>query len=181
MLLKGGAIRLGDRTSGGGVVITTSGGGGFLISNASLALVGDKATCELHGGIQTFVEGCLNHNDDGKGWVIEGCRLSCGCFAYSSCAANFMVEDHVGQVGLAGVSAGSPLGVEATSLIGAAVSGAFDQQFQLIDTAGSPLPNVKYRLVSDAGVVTTGVTDGEGRTQRVFSTESELLHLYRVV
>lgn len=117
-LLKGGPIREGDSTSGGGVVVTAS-GTGFIIDGKALVLAGDKATCPKHGGIQTFVEGCLGNLDEGIGWVIEGCKLSCSCIAYSSCADTFMVEDCVAAC----AQALSPSGMEVGGWLGVAMAG----------------------------------------------------------
>jgi uncharacterized Zn-binding protein involved in type VI secretion len=176
MLRSGGPIRLGDLTSGGGRVITAS-GTNFIIDDLPLVLQGDKATCEKHGGIQTFVEHCLGNMDEDKGWVIEGCKLSCGCIAYSSCASTFWVEDTIGcgypASELAQMSPWLSMPADADSI-------AYDQQFQLVDEHGQPVPNTKYKIVSATGKLKSGITDAEGKTMRVFATAAEDLHVHWV-
>ena len=173
-MLKGGAIRLGDKTSGGGYV-TIASGTNFIIDGIPLALVGDKASCPTHGGVQTFVEGCQGNTTDGKGWVIEGCRLSCGSIALSSCADTFWVEDSVGVLlPSSHVAELSPWFSHPQDPNGT----AYDQQFQLLDSAGRPAPNAKYRIVTSSGQYKRGVTDSEGMTMRVWSSVEEDLQVH---
>ncbi len=172
---EGGLNRLGDQTSGGGTVIMAS-GTDFIVEGKPIVLLGDKATCEKHGGVQTFVECCQgNTYHNGKGWVIEGCKLSCGCFAYSSCADSFWVHDTIGTgYPASALTQMSPW----LSTPADANSTAYDQQFQLVDEGGKPVPNAKYKIVSATGKLKSGVTDGDGKTMRVFATVEEDLHVH---
>jgi uncharacterized Zn-binding protein involved in type VI secretion len=93
VLVNGSPIRLGDMVSGGGSV-TSSSAPDHLIMGRPLVLQGDLATCSTHAGVQSFVEGCLGRKHHGKGWVLQGHKLSCGCTAISS--AHFIkVQDTV--------------------------------------------------------------------------------------
>ncbi|WP_157956482.1 PAAR domain-containing protein [Dyella sp. C11] len=178
MSLAGGPIRLGDRTSGGGQVISAS-GTLFIIDDLPLALAGDKATCNKHGGIQTFVECCQSNSSDGKGWIIEGCKLSCGCFAFSSCASSFWVEDTVSTTsGSGGLTNITWLGASTT--ISPEEPNRNDHQFQILSRHGKPLVNATYRIATASGSEMTGVTDSRGMTQRIATSAAELLHIYLV-
>ena len=44
-----------------------------------------------------------------------------------------------------------------------------DEMFQLKDSNGDPVKGFKYKIVNDLGEVFYGTTDGEGRTDRIFS------------
>ncbi len=70
-------IVVGDRTTGGGVV--TTGSSTFTVDGHKLACVGDKATCELHGGEQTITTGDPSEIIDGKPVARDGDSLGCGC------------------------------------------------------------------------------------------------------
>lgn len=94
MLLKGGPIRLGDDTTGGGKAISAS-AQNFTIKGVPVVLKGDLATCVIHNGVQTFVEGCQGRTVNGVGIVLEGHKLSCGCTAISSCRDFCWIEDCV--------------------------------------------------------------------------------------
>jgi hypothetical protein len=53
----------------------------------------------------------------------------------------------------------------------------YDEQFRLVDrTTGEPLRGVRYWITSSAGE-TNGITDGNGRTQRVVTQQPEKLKL----
>lgn len=55
----------------------------------------------------------------------------------------------------------------------------FNEAFVVVDEATrQPLPFVRYRLVSSSGVTVEGLTDAQGRTQRVFTKQSEQLTLH---
>jgi len=51
-----------------------------------------------------------------------------------------------------------------------------DEQFLLRDSAsGEPLANIQYRIKTASGRVIDGMTDGNGRTQRIRTDSAEQL------
>ncbi|WP_313275392.1 PAAR domain-containing protein [Stenotrophomonas sp.] len=70
-------VCLGDPTSGGGEVVQCQGSG--RIDGATIAVMGDLATCMLHPGRHAFVEGCARVRMNGAPVVRDGDRLACGC------------------------------------------------------------------------------------------------------
>jgi uncharacterized Zn-binding protein involved in type VI secretion len=79
-------IRLNDPTSHGGHVssITAS---HFTVGGISVARVGDKCTCPLHGDGK-IIEGDQRHTIDGIPVAYEGHKTSCGA-VLSSTVSNF--------------------------------------------------------------------------------------------
>lgn len=173
--MKDGIIRLGDKTSGGGQVISAS-GSSFLAGGKPIALLGDQATCQQHKNVQTFVEACEGNTLDGKGWVIEGCKLSCGCVALSSYAHQFMVEDCIGPSSSASqqFSAFSQhrldTGFSPRFQPNRAVDEAFNDRFRLVDDMGQPLAHCEYVVRRANGQSEYGVTDAQGYTHLVGNT-----------
>ncbi|QBR02109.1 PAAR domain-containing protein [Paraburkholderia pallida] len=58
-----------------------------------------------------------------------------------------------------------------------AIPSVYDEQFTLKDDTGSPLSNVRYRIVTDSGEVFHGTTNAAGQTQRVSTQGSSALKL----
>ncbi|MDO1530089.1 PAAR domain-containing protein [Fulvimonas sp. R45] len=87
-----GAIRLGDKTTGGGTVISCQYDGFYMVEGKAGAVVGDKATCQKHGGTFSFVEGDPHKRVMGRGIVHEGHKLACGCTAISSTPLSHVVH-----------------------------------------------------------------------------------------
>lgn len=55
----------------------------------------------------------------------------------------------------------------------------FNEAFVVVDEESrQPLPFVRYQLVSSGGVTVEGLTDAHGRTQRIFTKQSEQLTLH---
>lgn len=55
----------------------------------------------------------------------------------------------------------------------------FNEAFVVVDEeTKQPLPFVRYQLVSSGGVTVEGLTDAHGRTQRIFTRQSEQLTLH---
>ncbi len=153
-LLKGGPIRVGDKTTGGGGV-TGPGEPNDIILGKPLVTKGMQAIC--CGGIQTFVEGCIGEHVEGRGWVLEGHKLSCGHYAISSCAQFFWVEDTIpaGQPGEAEDEPNPP-----AALASKAQAPEEDHWLDLrLTDKGEPLPNQRYVVTDPAGRVHEGTLD----------------------
>ena len=82
----------GDSTTGGGEVIRCQVAATHRINGHPLAVRGDYATCSLHPGEHSFVEGSSNHLAMGLPIVLEGHLLSCGCHAIAGKAAHIRVR-----------------------------------------------------------------------------------------
>ncbi|MDO7911490.1 PAAR domain-containing protein [Pseudomonas sp. 22-AL-CL-001] len=72
-------ICLGDPTSSGGSVISCQLAGTHTLNGKTPAVLGDKASCPLHGGVFAFIEGHPSRRLNGKPVVLQGHRLACGC------------------------------------------------------------------------------------------------------
>lgn len=53
----------------------------------------------------------------------------------------------------------------------------YDEQYTLIGADGRPLAGVRYRVHSGPSVVTSGITDSSGKTQRIATIGSKTLRL----
>ncbi|SEJ81601.1 PAAR domain-containing protein [Pseudomonas sp. NFR16] len=84
-------ICLGDATSSGGKVIECQLSGPSVVEGQTFAVVGDKATCPLHGGVFAFIEGDSKNIMNGLRVVMQGHRLACGCHAIARHAESFSV------------------------------------------------------------------------------------------
>jgi uncharacterized Zn-binding protein involved in type VI secretion len=178
VLISGGPIRLSDKTTGGGTVISVS-ATSFRLDDLPIALVGDSASCSIHGGVHAFVEGCVSRTCNGRGWVLQGHRLSCGCTAISSCADRMWVQDSARVSTPIPAKPASPAGFPktvhtATAAVSYATAawgtnpvdsrraGNFFQWFLLRDsTTGEPLINHPYTALVN-GTEQPGTTDGSG-------------------
>lgn len=85
-------VCLGDATSSGGEVVDCQCDGTHAVNGHPIAVVGDKATCPLHGGTFAFIEGHPVRRAQGKPIVLEGHRLACGCHAIAAAARGIGVE-----------------------------------------------------------------------------------------
>lgn len=171
---------LGDGTSHGGTVVEAS--QVTFTHNKPIARVGDKVTCPIPGhGTTVIVEGDPTMILDGKPVARHGDKCACGAVLISS-----QVVSSIGSGGGSGSSA-TPSSSSSSTQTAEAASGTndgtssssaqenhdFDQHFHLVDeTTGKPLAGHKYRITWPGGVV-SGVTDGNGFTQRVSSHQAD--------
>ncbi len=81
-------ICLGDSTSSGGTVVSCKLSNTHRLNGKTPAVLGDKATCPLHLGVFTFVEGHPRRRMNGIPVVLEGHLLSCGCHGVANNALN---------------------------------------------------------------------------------------------
>ncbi|MBK0053894.1 PAAR domain-containing protein [Stenotrophomonas sp. S39] len=85
-------VCLGDATSSGGEVVDCQCDGTHRVNGHPIAVVGDHATCPLHGGTFPFVEGDPARFMGGQPIVLEGHRLACGCHAIAAAALRIGVD-----------------------------------------------------------------------------------------
>ncbi|WP_322070678.1 hypothetical protein [Paraburkholderia bannensis] len=55
--------------------------------------------------------------------------------------------------------------------------GFYDEQFELVDQGGEVMRGVQYRVLAGAQVLANGVTDMQGRTQRIKTSNARDLRL----
>lgn len=173
-------IRQGDSTSHGGTVI----GGSLadLCEGKPIAFVGHKVSCPKCRGIHEIIEGAPVTTLYGKGVALEGMRTSCGA---TLIATQFVTTVEISGGGGGGGGAYSRPNKSSGVLLANAsnhtgnrvVSGAddlddfqdaqYDEQIQFVNAKGAKLDGVRYELKLADGTTMSGVTDVEGRTQRV--------------
>jgi uncharacterized Zn-binding protein involved in type VI secretion len=158
-------IVVGDKTSHGGVVVEGSPTND--IEGKPMARVGDKATCPKRGCPSTVT--IVTTSDptiiiDGKPAAFHGDGLSCGAkLIASQFSAN---SDPNGGGDSVASSTAAASGFLSQNL----QRGSHDQHFVLTNNqTGEPLEHVKYKIHLADGRSFEGVTDDEGKTEKVFA------------
>lgn len=162
-------IRLGDKTTAGGVVI--HGEDGATNDGTPLAYHGAQIYCPV-----CKTTGFLCNNGphtpmtfDGKRQIgLEGDLCICKCnppprlIASRQDMSMSFTADELAAMGYK--PNGAPM--------------VFDEQFVLVHhRTGRPLEGVRYWITKASGKVTSGVTDTQGRTQRITTDRAERLSL----
>jgi uncharacterized Zn-binding protein involved in type VI secretion len=169
-------IRLGDKTSHNGTVL--EGYQDNICMGKPIAGVGHKVSCPKCPGTHTIVEGARSFFVLGVNVAVEGMKTSCGAVLVAS------QQTDTAEVGGGGGGAGAAAAAAAAPAIAAAAAAAaiaaskFDEQFQLVDKRGKPLANAAYKIVSASGITVEGVTDAQGKTQRVKTAAEEQLQIF---
>ena len=173
-------IRLGDKTSHNGTVL--EGYQDNICMGKPIAAVGHKVSCPKCPGTHTIVEGARSFFVMGVNVAVEGMKTSCGAVLVASQQTD-TVEAGGGGGGAAAAGAAQAAAesaVVAASAVAAAALAAskFDEQFQLVDKRGKPMANAAYKIVSASGVTVEGVTDANGKTERVKTAAEEQLQIF---
>ncbi|TDN70673.1 PAAR domain-containing protein [Paraburkholderia sp. BL10I2N1] len=160
------AVRDGDPTTTGGYVIGTS--TRINDKGKKVALTDDHATCgNCKGTYRIFGTG-KKMSDRGRCVVVDDDRVLCPCGKNRVIVGSnpgIFIEADGGQAGIRRTSAAStPSALSSAAKV-------YDEQFTLRDDDGYPLANVRYRARMGSHVVASGLTDAQGRTQRI-NTES---------
>ncbi len=160
-------IRLGDPTSHGGKVASAA--GNYSMMGKNVARVGDICTCPIKGHNNcTIAEGDPNWTIDGRAVALEGHKTSCGAVLISTLGnvtRSYEGDGEAGGNGLHGINMETASAIDAPEQYN-----GYDQHFLLLnDQTGKPLEYVRYRIVLSNGDFYEGVSDGEGRTRRVYS------------
>ncbi len=173
-------IVVGDPTSSGGSVVT---GSPFTdIDGIPVARVTDQATCPSHKGSYPIVDGDNTLIVDGQPVALHGSSLSCGCKVLSAQQVRVFVDvggAGGGRTGSAPVATTSGIMARALqrhlrgtdSSASAAEDVRFDEALCLTDEAHCALAGVHYVLHLDDGSRIEGITNAEGRTDRVVTAE----------
>jgi uncharacterized Zn-binding protein involved in type VI secretion len=146
----------GDRTTTGGFVIARS---EYLNEDGTAyARKENHATCGNCKGGWPIYGTASDWMDDGLPLVKDYDRVLCPCgknFVLAAGSSSAFYSRSEGETILTPTSA-APV---------------YDQQYTLKDSDGQVLANARYRARIDSHVVASGVTDAQGRTQRI-NTES---------
>jgi uncharacterized Zn-binding protein involved in type VI secretion len=171
-------IRLGDKTSHNGTVL--EGYQDNICMGKPIAGVGHKVSCPKCPGTHTIVEGARSFFVLGVNVAVEGMKTSCGAVLVASQQTD--TADVGGGGGGAGAANAAAAEAAAPAIAAAAAAALaaskFDEQFQLVDKRGKPLANAAYKIVSASGITVEGVTDAEGKTQRVKTAAEEQLQIF---
>lgn len=177
-------IVVGDPTSSGGSVLT---GSSFTdIDGTPVARVTDKATCPNHKGAFPIVDGDATIIIDGQPVALHGSSLACGCKALSAKQMRAFVEPGGGGGGGAGsgkaaaamaavVSMASALNAAAANESEVEEAAEYDEGLRFCSQSGEPLAGMRYTLHFASGDTRSGVTDGDGLTERVCTVQPEQL------
>lgn len=160
-------ICVGDTTSHGGTILE-----GFPTLNVYGRLasgMGHKVRCPRCKGIFSIIEGAENRTVNGIPIALEGMLTSCGAALVASQRNARVAIDHTAAAGLA-------FGPAVEGMLDDHHSDAspkdYDQHFEVLDeVTGQPMANRRYRITVD-GLSFEGVTDSEGRTQRILAKDA---------
>jgi uncharacterized Zn-binding protein involved in type VI secretion len=142
-------ITEGCKTSHGGYVLPIS--RPFKVGEHSVALVGDMTHCPKCRGDFPIAEGDPNRNWHDKPMAFHGHKTACGAILISELAPPPLVE-----------------------LVQAIRNGiAHDEQFLLKGEDGQPIPEMPYKATVNGVVIAQGVTDADGKTQRIFTLDPQ--------
>jgi uncharacterized Zn-binding protein involved in type VI secretion len=166
-------IRLGDKTSHNGTVL--EGYQDNICMGKPIAAVGHKVSCPKCPGTHTIVEGVRTFSVMGVSVAVEGMKTSCGAVLVASQQTD---TAEAGGGGGGGGAAQAAAAAAAAAPAAALAASKFDEQFQLVDKGGKPLANAAYKIVSASGITVEGVTDAQGKTQRVKTTAEEQLQIF---
>ncbi len=155
-----------------------------------IAAIGHKVYCPKCRGNYPIVEGVMTSTVYGKGVAVEGMKTSCGatliatqftdCIDAPSGPASSASAGSSGSANSssAAMSQSSAPQSPSANANAAAAANTFDEQFQLRGADGKPLPDKAYRIVTAGGKEFHGVTDADGKTQRVKTAAAEQVHIY---
>ncbi|WP_306795563.1 MULTISPECIES: PAAR domain-containing protein [unclassified Burkholderia] len=169
------AVRNGDPTTTGGIVI--AGTSNMFSNNKHVALDGDKATCGNCDGVFPIAGSAVRMICHGRCIALEGDAVLCPCGKNQLIAGS---DSTIFYEGEGGRNVANPFAAssEFAPARHAPAPGIYDEQFVLADDSGRPLANIHYRVVTDAGQILSGTTDGSGRTRRFATDTAASLKIY---
>lgn len=166
-------IVLGDKTDHGGEVIEAS--GVTDTHGKRIARVGDKVQCPKKGhGTTTIITGDNTMTIDGRAVAYHGCKTSCGATLISSQSVT-SVEFGGGSSTAAAASAmtADPQTMKSMTVF------EFDEQVQAVDRdTGLPIAGLAYLIETSDGKRYSGVTDHDGKAQRVSTLQPDQLNVW---
>ncbi|WP_265578325.1 PAAR domain-containing protein [Pseudomonas protegens] len=166
--------------------------GAVIMSGKPAARATDPTACPIPGhGVNPIVSGSPDVIFDGLPVAREGDQTACGATLTGNLISNVLVNGRpVATTDSLGSHGNVVIGGSGTVIIGTTVTVAeftpivpltiqqsYNEQFELLDAEGEPVPGFSYKIVTPGGKVYRGVTDSNGLTQRVFTSASELLRI----
>jgi uncharacterized Zn-binding protein involved in type VI secretion len=161
-------VKFGDPTTTGGEVLAFK--ARLHDKGKKLALDGEHATCgNCKGSWPMFGTG-NGISNQGTQVVIDGDDVLCPCGenrVIASADARYFIHKHpdASKTSMAEPSRESPIVTQ------------YDEQFTLLDEARRPLENVRYRIVVGGERVIAGLTDANGKIERVATPTASSLKL----
>lgn len=162
------------------------------MSGKPAARLGDPTACPLSGhGTNPIETGSPDVFFDGVPAAREGDKTACGSTLSTNVIPNVLINNKPAVVvGSAGNHGNLVIGGSGTIIIGTShapaeftpvaplvMQGAFDQQFELLDSDGEPVPDFKYKVTTASGQVFRGVTDAQGKTRRIPTIREEEIQI----
>ena len=179
-MVKRAIVRLGDRTTHGGTVVTAD--PTYDIFGKKVARVGDKVVCPRCNDTFPIVTGAV-HVWSGQKIARQDDLTSCGAKLIAS-QSTATIDDGSGSAAssdsAASVAAAlAPLAPPAAALPADEEPHAI--RFQALDPAtGDPVPNCVYILTRENGAQQGGITDGQGFTEVIETTQPEQIGVHFV-
>jgi uncharacterized Zn-binding protein involved in type VI secretion len=160
-------ICVGDTTTHKGTVI--EGFENFDVYGRRASGVGHKVRCPRCPGIHTIIEGAEHRTVKGVRIALEGMLTSCGA-TLIALQSNAGIE--IGNTAASKLAFGTGADVVAENHGLKEPEKEYDQHFHVLDEeTGEPLRHRRYRITVD-GLTFEGVTDSNGKTQRVSSVHA---------
>ncbi|WP_211455441.1 PAAR domain-containing protein [Collimonas antrihumi] len=157
-------IRQGDPTSHGGTVI--EGHATTTIDGKAIAGLGHMTYCPECKGTFPIIDGVASDTIDGMPTAVEGMKTGCGAYLIATQNTDTIdVDPGYGRGSLSG-------GLSSLANAGSSASSAghdYDEQIKFIRGSGVALAGMAYTLTLDDGSKVVGITDAEGKTDRVMT------------
>lgn len=178
-------VVVGDATDSGGRVVT---GSSFTdIDGKPVAREGDRAVCPVHKGTFPIVAGCDPQTIiDGRPVALDRAVLACGCRIIAAEQRHVFLDegrDHASRKSCAqpvrtSIASGTSVRDTVPQEAAADVSEYAVQFLVRNQVTGEPLVGANYTVKLETGAVFKGLTDAEGRTETVRSSNSELASVH---
>jgi uncharacterized Zn-binding protein involved in type VI secretion len=152
----------------------------------------DPTACPKTGhGTNPITAGSPNVLFDGLPAARQGDPTACGSALSSNVIPNVLINGKPATViGTEGDHGNVIIGGSGTVIIGTShtpapftpitpllIAAPFDQQFELLDSEGEPVPDFNYKITTATGQIYRGTTDALGKTQRIVTKLQEELHI----
>lgn len=156
----------GDPTSHGGKVLE---GNELVTTNGrAVAQKGHMTICPQCKGSYPIIEGVDKHSYAGINTAVDGMKTACGAKLIAT-QQQMLIDD--------GGDGGG--GVAAANVAAATAAKQYTGAFRAVDEqTGQPVAGLPYRIELPDGSTVRGITDNDGNTQRVSSTDPATIKLY---
>lgn len=166
------AVRHGDPTTTRGFVIALS--STIHDNGKKVALSGDDATCGNCKGVWKIYGTGKGMFGKGRCVVVDGDLVLCPCkknrvIVGSNPGIFLECDEGLGATEVRG-SAGSVTPVDTSA-------SAVDQHFRIVNSDGTPVVGLPYRLEASGGQIVKGLTSAEGLTQRISANGTNRVRL----